>query len=80
MEVNEQFQVSPPALGALREDRRDPEPRDFINPVPHMSFVTGEENVECPPQALEALKDHPLFQGMEYSEDAKVIRSWAAAR
>ena len=42
-----------------------------------MSFVWGENNVEYLRKRFEALKDHPLFRGMEYSEDARVIRSWA---
>jgi malate dehydrogenase (quinone) len=42
-----------------------------------MSFVWGEENVEYLKKRYEALKDHPLFSGLEYSEDASVIRSWA---
>ncbi len=77
VKVNEQFQVHAPVLvlpGALGAD---PEPREFINPTPHMSFVTGEDERRVSPQALEALKDHPLFEGMEYSEDPRVIRSWA---
>ena len=54
-----------------------PEPQQFINPVPHMSFVWGEDNVAYLKKRYEALKDHPLFAGLEYSEDASVIRSWA---
>ena len=48
-----------------------PSPRSFINPTPHMSFVWGESNVEYLRKRYEALKDHPLFAGMEYSEDAR---------
>ena len=56
-----------------------PDPQAFINPVPHMSFVTGQANVEYLRKRFEALKDHPLFSGMEYSEDPSVIRSWVPA-
>ena len=42
-----------------------------------MSFVWGESNVEYLRKRYEALKDHPLFQGMEFSTDARTIRSWA---
>jgi malate dehydrogenase (quinone) len=54
-----------------------PSPDRFINTVPHMTFVWGEDNVEYLRKRYAALKDHPLFAGMEYSEDAKVIRGWA---
>jgi len=42
-----------------------------------MSFVWGDGNVEYLRRRYEALKDHPLFEGLEYTEDAAVIRSWA---
>jgi malate dehydrogenase (quinone) len=41
-----------------------------------MSFVWGDDNVDYLRKRYEALKDHPLFSGMEYSEDASVIRGW----
>ncbi|CAN5468977.1 malate:quinone oxidoreductase [soil metagenome] len=77
VKVNEQFQVSRQFWAHLVESGALPEPSAFINPVPHMSFVWGESNVEFLRKRFEALKDHPLFAGMEYSEDPRVIRSWA---
>lgn len=77
VKVNEQFQVSRQFWSFLVEQGLLPEPERFINPVPHMSFVWGADNVAYLKKRHEALKDHPLFQGMEFSDDAKVIRSWA---
>jgi malate dehydrogenase (quinone) len=77
VKVNEQFQVSRQFWSHLVEKGQLPEPSSFINPTPHMSFVWGEKNVEFLRKRHEALKDHPLFAGMEYSEDAAVIRRWA---
>jgi malate dehydrogenase (quinone) len=77
VKVNEQFQVSRQFWSHLVESGDLPAPTEFINPTPHMSFVWGESNVEFLRKRFEALKDHPLFQGLEYSEDAAVIRSWA---
>ena len=74
--VNEQFQVTRQFWAHLVESGIIPEPRKFVNPVPHMSFVWGDENVDYLRRRYDALKDHPLFAGMEYSEDPKVIRSW----
>jgi malate dehydrogenase (quinone) len=42
-----------------------------------MSFVWGEQNVAFLRRRYEALKGHPLFQCIEFSDDPKVIRSWA---
>ena len=77
VKVNEQFQVSRQFWSFLVNEGVLPEPKSFINPVPHMSFVWGADNVAYLRKRYEALKDHPLFVGLEYSEDASVIRSWA---
>lgn len=57
-------------LGAL------PEPERFINPVPHVSFVWGEENVEFLRKRYQALIEHPMFEPMEFSDDPDVLRQW----
>jgi malate dehydrogenase (quinone) len=77
VKVNEQFQVSRQFWAHLLTVGALPDPRAFINSAPHMSFVFGEENVEYLRKRYEALKDHPLFAGMEFSTDASVIRGWA---
>lgn len=77
VKVNEQFQVSRQFWSFLVENGALPEPSAFITATPHMSFVWGEKNVEYLRKRYEALKDHPLFAGMEFSEDARTIRSWA---
>ncbi len=77
VKVNEQFQVSRQFWAHLVDTGKLPSPEKFINPVPHMSFVWGETNVEYLRKRWEALKDHPLFAGMEFSDDASVIRAWS---
>ncbi len=42
-----------------------------------MSFVWGADNVDYLRRRHEALKDHPLFVGIEFSDDPEVIRGWA---
>ncbi|MFM9877894.1 MAG: malate dehydrogenase (quinone) [Rhodoglobus sp.] len=77
VKVNEQFQVSRQFWSHLVGAGQLPQPSAFINSTPHMSFVWGEDNVEYLRKRYEALKDHPLFAGMEFSTDARTIRSWA---
>jgi malate dehydrogenase (quinone) len=77
VKVNEQFQVSRQFWAHLVGAGLLPDPAAFINPTPHMSFVWGEENVAYLRKRWEALSSHPLFAGMEFSDDAEVIRSWA---
>ncbi len=77
VKVNEQFQVSRQFWSYLVDTGALPDPAAFITATPHMSFVWGESNVQYLRKRYEALKDHPLFAGLEYSEDARTIRSWA---
>ncbi len=77
VKINEQFQISRQFWSYLVKKDLLPDPESFINQVPHMSFVWGEDNVAFLKRRYEALKDHPLFSGMQYSEDPKVIYSWA---
>ncbi len=75
--INEQFQVSRQFWSYLVKKDLLPDPERFIHPVPHMSFVWGEGNVAFLKRRFDALKVHPLFSGMEYSEDPAVIYAWA---
>ena len=77
--VNEQFQVSRQFWAYLVGKDLLPDPQAFINPVPHMSFVWGAENVDYLRRRQEAFAGHPLFAGMEFSDDPKVIRGWVPA-
>lgn len=52
-------------------------PKSFVNNVPHLSFVWGENNVKFLKNRFEALKKAPLFDEMEYTEDSETIKTWA---
>ena len=77
VKVNEQFQVSRQFWSYLVGEGLLPDPSGFLASTPHMSFVWGRDNVEYLRKRFDALKDHPLFANMEYSEDPAVIRQWA---
>nr|ARK11870.1 malate:quinone oxidoreductase [Fibrella sp. ES10-3-2-2] len=49
---------------------------NFIRPIPHMSFVWGEDNVSYLRRRYEALTQSHLFQGMQYTEDKGTIADW----
>ncbi len=52
-------------------------PSEFINQVPHISFVFGQEQVDFLRSRYQGMRKHPFFSKMEYSEDAEQIRKWA---
>lgn len=65
--VNEKFQISRQFWSYAVEQGILPEPREFINPIPHISFVQGADDVEYLGKRYEAMARHPLFKGMEFS-------------
>lgn len=74
--INEQFQVSRQFWSYLVEQGALPEPSTFINSTPHMTFVRGSAAVKYLRRRYAALKDQPLFAGMEYTEDLATLAEW----
>lgn len=74
--INASFEVSLQFWSYLVQQNALPEPSNFINPVPHQSFVWGDKNVEFLRKRYEALSSHHQFDIMEYSEDPNVLRQW----
>lgn len=75
--INEQYQLSREWWSALVQDGTFPDPKSFIHSTPHMTFVSGAENVEFLKRRYDILKQEPLFSEMEFSDDPKVIAEWA---
>ena len=77
IKVNEQWQLSREFWSALARDATPAAGTGFINSTPHMTFVRGAENVDFLRRRWEALSVHPLFTGMQFSDDPRVIHEWA---
>ena len=75
--INEQFQQSRQFWSSLVEEGALDAPSTFINSTPHMTFVHGEKDVAFLKARYEALRDEPLFSGIQYTEDSRVINQWA---
>ncbi|SHM73442.1 malate dehydrogenase (quinone) [Gracilibacillus kekensis] len=76
LKVNEEFQVSKQFWAHLVNSNLISNPQDFIMPLPHMSLVQGQKNVNFLKNRFEALASNPLFKGMEYTEDTKELTEW----
>jgi malate dehydrogenase (quinone) len=74
--VNEEYQVSKQFWSYLVSSSLIRNPRDFVTPVPHMSFVHGEKDVAFLRKRYEAMSNNPLFQGMEFSDDPAKLKEW----
>jgi malate dehydrogenase (quinone) len=77
LEVNTEFDVSRQLWAHLVRKGAIPDPRAFIHPCPHMSFVQGAANVGFLRKRFDEMSAHHCYHGMEYSEDAAKIAQWA---
>ena len=76
IKINQEFQESLQFWSYLVARNLITNPQDFIMPLPHMSMVQGDANVAFLKKRFEALSNNPLFQGMEYSDDAQKLAEW----
>jgi len=77
IEIFEHFEHSRQFWSYATANGMAPNPRDFINPVPHISFVHGEEMVDFLRARHEGMSRHHFFRGMEYTTDRETIGRWA---
>ena len=68
--VNEQFQVTRQFWTYAHENGILPDVRNFLNPIPHVSFVHGAENVEYLRRRHDTMVRNPLFASMEFVDGA----------
>jgi malate dehydrogenase (quinone) len=76
LKINESFKISKQFWSYLVEQGRIQTPATFIRRIPHMSFVWGEKNVEYLRKRHQALDQHHLFSGMEFSDDPAKLTEW----
>lgn len=76
LKINELFEVSRQFWAYLQRQGHFAAPRAFITAVPHISFVRGDEDVAFLKKRCEALCGHPLFEGMQYSQDRGEMAEW----
>ncbi|WP_080875374.1 malate dehydrogenase (quinone) [Oceanobacillus timonensis] len=76
VKINEQFQLSKQYWSYLVEQGVLDNPDEFIQTLPHISFVEGEKNVEFLKKRVEALRNNPLFEGMEITDDEETLKDW----
>src|ERR1700679_906224 len=77
LEVNTEFDISRQLWAYLVRKGAIPDPRAFLHPIPHMSFVWGSANVAFLRERFRQMSAHHCYHGMEYSEDRAKIAEWA---
>src|ERR1700741_4983014 len=68
LKIASNFELSKEFWAYLVQEKKITTPEKFINPIPHMSFVWGADNVFYLRKRFKELTKHPLFEGMVYSE------------
>ena len=76
VEINEQFEISKQFWAYQVQKNYLGDPKTFINNVPHMAFVWGDENIKYLHKRYDALQKENLFKGMKYTEDHEQLRKW----
>lgn len=76
VEISEQFLTSLQFWSFLVENNALKEPKEFIRPLPHISFVQEEEDVFFLRNRFNALSQHPLFREMQYTENPEKLAEW----
>ena len=76
LSINEMFESSLQFWAYLADKHKDFDCSKFLNKSAHISFVFGKKNIRFLKKRFEKLKDQPLFQGMQYTENHKVIKNW----
>jgi malate dehydrogenase (quinone) len=74
--INEAFQISKQFWSYLVQRGAIKSPREFIQRIPHLSFVHGETNVAYLRKRHAALSAHHLFRDMEFSTDHAQLAEW----
>jgi malate dehydrogenase (quinone) len=77
IEIFEQFEYSKQFWSYAVAEGMVEHPKEFINPVPHLSFVHGQDQVDFLKARHAAMSAHHFFREMEYTTDRTRIASWA---
>ncbi|WPP00685.1 malate dehydrogenase (quinone) [Pseudomonas sp. HR96] len=76
VQINSQFEVSKQFWAHLQRKGSFGAAREFINPIPHLSYVEGDKGVAFLKKRWEMLKQHHAFADMLYTEDKATMVEW----
>ena len=79
LEVNVEFDLSRQFWSYLISKGAIASPDSFIHPVPHMSFVIGEDRAAFLKKRHAAMSAHHCYHGMEFSRGPQADRRMGAA-
>ncbi|WP_334169596.1 malate dehydrogenase (quinone) [Timonella senegalensis] len=75
--INDQYQLSREFWDHLVAQGNLDAEGTFLSETPHMTFVSGEENVDYLRRRWEKLRANSRFENLEFSSNPEVISKWA---
>ncbi|MCB9195083.1 MAG: malate dehydrogenase (quinone) [Flavobacteriales bacterium] len=76
IKICQQFEISKEFWSYLVDKGLITDPSAFLNSVPHHSFVTGKKNVKYLTKRYEAMKDHFMFEDIQFTTDLNKMTEW----
>ncbi|ACX87237.1 malate/quinone oxidoreductase [Pectobacterium parmentieri WPP163] len=76
LEITEAFEISRQFWSYQVKNGVLNNPHSFINSVPHISFVWGDENTAFLKHRYDAMQHSTLYRGMAFSDDPNTIKEW----
>lgn len=76
LKIAESFEISKQFWAHLEKNEMVPTPVPFINDIPHMSLVMGQENVDFLQKRYNAMTKYPIFQDMQHTTDWGLLSEW----
>lgn len=76
IKICNQFEISKQFWSHLVAEGLIKDPKSFINPVKHHSWVRGDDNVRFLKERFQIMKDHFMFNTIAYTEDKATMIEW----
>ncbi|WP_452226494.1 malate dehydrogenase (quinone) [Lacinutrix cladophorae] len=76
IKICQQFEISKQFWSYLAEEGLLESPEEFIAAVPHHSWVIGKGNADYLENRFHAMKDHFMFNTIEFTRDSNKMKEW----
>ncbi len=76
IDICHQFEISKQFWSYLVTNGFIKDPRSFIQPVPHHSWVTGKKNSDYLQKRYEAMRKHFMFESISFTREIEKMKEW----
>lgn len=76
VDICNQFEISRQFWSYLVNTGKIRDPRSFITPVPHHSWVSGSDNADYLEERYKAMKAHFMFDKIKFTRDIDEMQKW----